>query len=120
MIKDHMASMPCLPRTVRKSWPIGSGRSVERMSVTDVVANEAAIKSNQPSEAVAKTLMRIAIGAARAAPAVSSAMCAAESSRDPQLRRRATDKLCTLTSCEGPHRCCEGQQESPTVCVKCK
>ena len=74
MIKDHMASMPCFPRTVRKSWPIGSGRSVYNISVTDAVANEAAMKSSQPSEDVANTATRMATGAARAAPAVSSAI----------------------------------------------
>ena len=75
-----MASMPCFPSTLRKSWPIGSGRVELRMSSTDAVANDAAMKRSHPSEEVAKTLMRIAMGAARAAPAVSSAIWAAESS----------------------------------------
>ena len=81
---------------------------MERISVTDAVANEAAMKSSQPREAVAKTLTRIAIGAARAAPAVSSAMCAAESSREREKRYRDTDEFDKLTSSEGPHRRCEG------------
>ena len=82
MMNDHIASMPCLPSTVRKSCPIGRGRSVDRRSGTDADANEAAMKSSQPSDAVPNTLTRIAMGAARAAPAVSSAMWAAESSTD--------------------------------------
>lgn len=81
-----MASMPCFPSTVRNSWPIGNGRSVPRMSGTEAVAKEAAMNSSHPSDAVPKTLTRIAIGAARAAPAVSSAMWAAESSRSETIK----------------------------------
>ena len=47
---------------------------------TDEVANDAAMNNNQPRDAVAAPLTRIASGAAFAAPAVSSDMCAAESS----------------------------------------
>lgn len=56
-------------------------------SSTEDVANEAAMRSNQPNEAVADTLMRIAKGAACAAPAVSSEMCAAESSANQDQRK---------------------------------
>lgn len=72
--------MPFLPSTLRNSWPIGSGRSVPRRLSTDAVAKDAAISSSQPKDAVAATLIRIARGAALAAPDVSSEMCAAESS----------------------------------------
>lgn len=59
---------------------MGRGRSVPRIASTEDVAKEAAINSSHPREEVAATLTRIARGAARAAPAVSSDMCAAESS----------------------------------------
>ena len=45
---------------------------VDNISATEVVANEAAIKANQPSDAVAATPTRIVIGAALAAPETSS------------------------------------------------
>lgn len=86
MIKDHMASMPFFPSTVRNSWPIGNGRSVPKISGTDAVAKEAAMNNSHPKDAVPKTLTRIAIGAARAAPAVSSAMWAAESSGGERVK----------------------------------
>ena len=78
-IRLQIASIPRLPSTSRKSWPIGSGSEVASKSGTEVAAKEAAMKSSQPSEAVAPTPTSIAIGAARAAPAVSSEMCGAES-----------------------------------------
>ena len=59
---------------------MGRGKVVERISSTDVMTKEVAIRSNQPRLAVENTDTIIAIGAARAAPAVSSDMCAAESS----------------------------------------
>ena len=74
IIKLHNANIPFCPKMSRNSCPIGRGRSVLRRSVTDVVANDAAISSNHPNEDVAATDTRIAIGAARAAPAVSSAI----------------------------------------------
>ena len=80
MMKLHRASIPFFPSTLRNSWPIGKGKSVARIPSTDAVANDAAISSNHPKDAVAATLTRMASGAAFAAPAVSSAMWAAESS----------------------------------------
>ena len=80
MMKLQRASIPFLPRTLRNSWPIGNGRSVPSRASTDEVAKDAAMSSSQPRDAVSKTLTRIASGAAFAAPAVSSEMCAAESS----------------------------------------
>ena len=80
MIRLQIASIPRLPSTFRKSWPIGSGRSVPRSCETEAVAKEAAMNSSQPSDAVAPTPTSIAMGAARAALAVSSDICAAESS----------------------------------------
>ncbi|PSR73311.1 hypothetical protein PHLCEN_2v10839 [Hermanssonia centrifuga] len=86
MIKLQRASMPFFPSTSSISCPIGKGRSVARRSDTEAVANEAAIKSSQPRDAVAPTLTRMAKGAARAAPAVSSEMWAAESSKPDGCR----------------------------------
>lgn len=74
MIKLQIASIPCRPNTLRKSCPMGNERSVSRRSVTDVVAYEAAISRSQPKALVAPTETRMAIGAERAAPAVSSDM----------------------------------------------
>jgi hypothetical protein len=42
IIQLHIASIPFFPATLRKSWPIGSGKVVDRISGTDV-ANEAAM-----------------------------------------------------------------------------
>jgi hypothetical protein len=79
-MKLHIASIPRFPRTSRNSWPIGSGRVVAKSFGTDAVANEAAMYISQPKSCVAPTPIMIAMGAARAAPATSSEMCAAESS----------------------------------------
>ena len=81
-----MASIPFLPSWFKNTWPIGKGRSVFKISATFVVAYDAAMNNSQPKDAVKPTPVSIAIGAARAAPAVSSAMCAAESSNDEQVR----------------------------------
>lgn len=59
---------------------MGSGRSLSRRREGDAVAKDAAMERIQPRAAVAPTPRRMAMGAARAAPAVSSAMWAAESS----------------------------------------
>ena len=72
MIKLQIASIPFWPRTLRNSCPIGSGKSVARMSDTDAVAYEAAMSKSHPKEHVAATEINMAIGAALAAPAVSS------------------------------------------------
>lgn len=80
MMHDQMANIPRFPRVLRKSWPMGSGRSVARMSNTEVVAKDAAMYSSHPRPAVAPAATMIAMGAARAAPEVSSAIWAAESS----------------------------------------
>ena len=53
--------------------PMDKDKLVDNISATEVVANEAAIKANQPSDAVAATPTRIVIGAALAAPETSSA-----------------------------------------------
>ena len=88
----------------------------------DEVAKEAAMKSRQPSEAVAPTPTRIAMGAARAAPAVSSEMCAAESSAGDESEgcecdlRRGVRQMCGLTASQGPHGCREREQERPPAC----
>lgn len=80
-----MVSIPCLPKTFRKTCPIGRGRSVDIISVTDGIANEAAININHPRLAVPSTETMMARGAAEAAFAVSSEMCAAESSELTKL-----------------------------------
>lgn len=54
MMKLQIASMPCLPSTLRKSWAIGSGRVVLRRSETEVVAKEAAIVDD-PAERGSRT-----------------------------------------------------------------
>lgn len=72
MIKLQIASMPLWPRTSRKSWPMGKGNVLSQVAVTLAVAKDAAMSSSQPRTAVALTPTRIAIGALRAAPAVSS------------------------------------------------
>lgn len=82
IIRLHIANIPCLPSTLKNNWPIGKARSVLSKSGTDVKAKDAAIRVSHPSEAVAPTPMRIAMGAAFAAPEVSSEMCAAESSEN--------------------------------------
>ena len=74
MMKLQMANMPLFPSTFRNNCPMGKDKSVDNISATEVVANEAAIKVNQPSDAVAATPTRIAIGAALAAPETSSAI----------------------------------------------
>lgn len=74
MIKDQIASIPRFPSTSRNSWPIGKGKSLPRSEETEVIANEDAINNIQPKLAVAPTPINIAIGAARAAPATSSAI----------------------------------------------
>jgi hypothetical protein len=79
-MRDQIASIPCFPSTSRKSWAMGKGRVVERRSDTLAVANEQAMRRIQPRLAVAPTPTRMATGAARAAPAISSETCAAESS----------------------------------------
>ena len=117
MIKLQMASMPRFPSTSRKSWPIGSGRGDASRSGTDAAAKEAAIKSSQLREAVAPTPMRMAMGAARAAPAVSSEMWAAESSGRRMrsgIDALVSDGVC-LTSSQRPHWGSECKQESPGV-----
>ena len=72
---------------------MGSGRSVPNKLSTDAVANDAAMSNSQPRDAVAATLTRIANGAAFAAPAVSSEICAAESSTSPESQRGITDSI---------------------------
>jgi hypothetical protein len=72
MMSDQMVSIPCLPNTSRKTWPIGKGSSLPRMSETDGIANEVAMRSNHPKLAVPTTETMMARGAARAALAVSS------------------------------------------------
>jgi hypothetical protein len=64
------------------------GSSEESRSGTELVAKEAAISSNHPSDAVDPTPKRMAIGADFAAPAVSSETCAAESSSTALSSRR--------------------------------
>jgi hypothetical protein len=61
--------MPFFPRVFKKSCPIGRGRVVVSTSGTDLVAKEAAIRKIHPRPEVPATPMRIAKGAARAAPA---------------------------------------------------
>ena len=78
--KLHIASIPCFPRTSRRSWPIGSASSVFKSSETEVVVKEMAMMRIQPIPPTAATEVSIAIGAARAAPDTSSEICAAESS----------------------------------------
>lgn len=80
MINDHIASIPCFPRTLRNTWPIKSGRRELKISSTDGIAKDVAISKIHPIVAVAITETIIARGAALAAFAVSSEMCAAESS----------------------------------------
>lgn len=61
--------MPLFPIVFRKSWPMGRGRVDEIRPETDSVAKDAAINKIHPRAAVPPTPMRIAKGAARAAPA---------------------------------------------------
>ena len=49
--------------------------------------------SNHPSDAVRPTPVKMAIGAARAAPAVSSEMCAAESSGEMEQHHQRVSKV---------------------------
>lgn len=85
-MSDQIVSIPFFPSAFRNSCPMGSARVVSRRSVTEIVANEAAMRSSQPKAAVAPTPIMIANGAAREALVVSSLICAAESSR-----RRVSD-----------------------------
>lgn len=86
------------------------------MTSTDVVAKDAAIKRSQPSEAVAKTLIRMAIGAARAAPAVSSEMWAAESSVRLEVKLgMILGQNARHTPCKSPHRRVESHEEGPAI-----
>ena len=54
--------------------PMDKDKLVDNISAIEVVANEATIKANQPSDAVATTPTKIVIGAALAAPEPSSAI----------------------------------------------
>ena len=103
IIKLQIANIPLLPRTSRNSWAIGKGKVVVSRPATEEVAKDAAIKINQPNDAVPATPRMIAIGADLAAPADSSLMCAAESSitfRDDIHEWKIAQ---TLTSCKSPH-----------------
>jgi len=64
--------MPRLPRTFKKTCPMGRGRSELRISPIEGMANEVAMSVSQPRVAVPITDMMIAIGAAFAAFDVSS------------------------------------------------
>ena len=79
-MKLQIVSIPFFPNTSRKSWPIGRGSGESSKSETDAVAYEAEMYRSQPRDDVSPTPTRMAIGAARDAPAVSSEMWAAESS----------------------------------------
>ena len=92
-MRDHTVSIPFLPRTSRKSCPMGRANVVPRRSGTEAVAKDAAIRSNQPNDAVAPTPTKIAKGAARAAFVVSSLMCAAESSELYLVQKEALTSL---------------------------
>src|SRR5882762_5942606 len=72
IIKPQIMSIPLFPRVVKKSWPIGRGSLVASISETGEVAKDAAIRRIHPRPAVPATPIRIASGAARAAPATSS------------------------------------------------
>src|SRR6202042_363776 len=72
IIKPHIINIPFFPRTSKKSCAMGRGSVDENTSETDAVANDAAIRRIHPRLAVPATPMRIAYGAARAAPATSS------------------------------------------------
>jgi hypothetical protein len=136
MIKLQIASIPRLPSVSRKSCPIGSGRSDSRRLDTEYVAKEAntseyskvvgavegcdlpAMRRSHPRDAVKKTPVMMAIGAARAALEVSSEIWAAESSID-KIRlglRDGTVKTHNHTASKCPHRCGKSEHESPGVC----
>ena len=69
MIKLQIVSMPVFPSVLRNSWPMGRGSVDAKRSETDAVAKDAAINRIQPSAAVPATPIKMAKGAARAAPA---------------------------------------------------
>ena len=50
MIKLQMVNMPLFPSVSKNSCPIGKGRSEFRRSVTDLVANDAAMKRSHPND----------------------------------------------------------------------
>lgn len=79
-MKLQIVSMPRLPSTSRKSWPIGNGRFDVRSEETDDVAKDAETRTSHPRISVLATPRMMAIGALRCASATSSEMCAAESS----------------------------------------
>ena len=117
IVKLQMASMPRFPRTSSRSWPIGSARPVLSSAGTEGMAKDAAMKRIHPMMLMAATETRIAMGAARAAPDVSSEMCAAESSMEIESELRSLIKgiYGARTPCERPHGCHEGEDECPSV-----
>lgn len=110
--------MPRFPRTVRNTWPIGRGSSVAMRSLTDVITNEVAMRRSHPNPAVAPTPTKIAMGAALAAPAISSEMWAAESSIYARVRKCSIGIKRERTPCQCPHWCSESQHECPTVYIE--
>ena len=71
-MKLQITNCLLFPSTFKNNCPMGKDMSVDNISAIEVVANEATIKANQPSNTVAATPTKIVIGAALAAPEASS------------------------------------------------
>lgn len=84
---------------------MGSARGEDNRSGTEDIENETAMFSIHPMQPTEATERRMAVGAAFAAPDVSSDICAAESSRDHGKDQRKTvhGRRLALTSGELPH-----------------
>jgi hypothetical protein len=76
------------------------------------------MRSSHPREAVKKTPVRMAMGAARAAFEVSSDICAAESSADCCQNEFGMHIFKDHTARESPHWRRKGKQERPSVLNK--